>query len=308
MGYGWLADVLSLNMYLLGVALGLALIALTALALKLARRVSQCVAPVNAQSKNGTSARQPSFAQPLNAMEAGLRGIGGRSGEPTPNGSALKSAEAAALAPAAKVGSRPGRNPNNVPPGQASALSAPGSASLPASSLSSAAVLACLGLELGAAASVDLHAFVQPFVPLAAASEDAAKLRNAAFRSADPNGNGLCSLAELEGFVLQKLLAAFPKDPKQKDHRGKPLERGRDLFDLFRPCYLRAFSDAKDYKADSGTVLEGTKSATNDDFVSKGEFRFFCAYVCIYAAMVRGPIARRSDLDSIPDDTARAFA
>jgi hypothetical protein len=58
------------------------------------------------------------------------------------------------------------------------------------------------------------------------------------------------------------------------------------LFDLFRPCYIRAFTDAKDYKADSGAVLEGTKSATADDFVSKGEFRLFCAYLSIYASMV----------------------
>ena len=111
-------------------------------------------------------------------------------------------------------------------------------------------------------------------------------LRKRGFTLADPNGNGLCSLAELEGFVLKALLAKFPKDVKKKDDSGKPQERGRDLFDAFRPCYIRAFSDAKDYKADTGKVISGTKKATADDFVSKGEFRFFCAYLCIYAAMV----------------------
>ena len=106
-------------------------------------------------------------------------------------------------------------------------------------------------------------------------------LRAKGFKLADPNGNGLCSLAETEGFILQTLIGAHPKDDK-----------GRDLFDAFRPCYIRAFNDAKDYKADSGVVLEGTKSATADDFVSKGEFRLLCAYLCIYGAMVRRNYAR----------------
>ena len=113
-------------------------------------------------------------------------------------------------------------------------------------------------------------------------------LRKRGFKLADPNGNGLCSLAELETFVLQTLMAAYPKDPKKKDHRGDSLERGRDLFDAFRPSYIRAFTDAKDYKADTGKILEGTKKATNDDFVSKGEFRLFNAYLCIYGTMFGG--------------------
>ena len=60
---------------------------------------------------------------------------------------------------------------------------------------------------------------------------------------------------------------------KVKDDKGNPLERGKDLFDAFRPCYIRAFNDAKDFKADDGKVLDGTKDSTADDFVSKGEFR-----------------------------------
>jgi hypothetical protein len=126
----------------------------------------------------------------------------------------------------------------------------------------------------------NLALFCAPFQPMAEKTDAAAALRKVGFRSADPNGNGLCSLAELEGFVLQKLLGAYPKTKKDGP------ELGRDLFDLYRPCYIRAFNDAKDYKADSGEVLEGTKSATADDFVSKGEFRLFCAYLSIYASMV----------------------
>ena len=69
--------------------------------------------------------------------------------------------------------------------------------------------------------------------------------------------------------------------PKKK--KGDP-EVGRDLFDAFRPCYVRAFHDAKDYKHDSGRKIKGT-SSTQDDYVSVEEFRLFCVYVCIYAAM-----------------------
>lgn len=59
----------------------------------------------------------------------------------------------------------------------------------------------------------------------------------------------------------------------------------------FRPCYIRAFSDAKDYKKDDGKVIEGTKNATNDDFVSKGEFKYLNSYLCIYGAMFGGTLA-----------------
>jgi hypothetical protein len=59
------------------------------------------------------------------------------------------------------------------------------------------------------------------------------------------------------------------------------------MFKAFRPCYIRAFKDAADYAQDDGAVIEGTKNATQDDFVSKDEFRLFCAYICIYASMVR---------------------
>jgi hypothetical protein len=95
-------------------------------------------------------------------------------------------------------------------------------------------------------------------------------------------GNGLCSLAELETFVLQSLLTKFPNKGKGKE-RQTP---GQDLFKAFRRCFIRAFKDAADYAQDDGAVINGTNDATQDDFVSKDEFRFFCAYVCIYASMV----------------------
>ena len=76
--------------------------------------------------------------------------------------------------------------------------------------------------------------FAAQFEPLAEDSEEAKALRKRGFRLADPNGNGLCSLAEIETFVLQTLMSKFPKDPKKTDALGQPLERGRDLFTAFR--------------------------------------------------------------------------
>ena len=137
------------------------------------------------------------------------------------------------------------------------------------------------GLSVGKSASKDLFAFMDCFQPLAEKDKKGEELRKKAFRSADPNGNGLCSLAELETWVLSVLLAKYPKS---KD--GK--EKGRDLWELFRPSYIRAFTDAKDFKHDDKETIEGTKAATADDFVSKGEFRLFNAYLCVYASMVSG--------------------
>lgn len=89
-------------------------------------------------------------------------------------------------------------------------------------------------------------------------------------------------MAELEAFLLQNILSKFP-------NTGKGLERktpGHDMFKAFRPCYIRAFKDAADYAKDDGDVIAGTKDAKQDDYVSKEEFRLFCAYLCIYASMV----------------------
>ena len=84
------------------------------------------------------------------------------------------------------------------------------------------------------------------FIALSSVKDD--KSADAIFKKIDGNGGGVIMLeewcdflkaAEIETFILQTLMTAFPKDSKQKDHRGDPLERGRDLFDAFRPCYIR---------------------------------------------------------------------
>jgi hypothetical protein len=138
------------------------------------------------------------------------------------------------------------------------------------------------GLAVGPTATKELVRFVGCFSPLGNDQSPAAHpLRDAAFKAADPNGNGHCSLAELETWVLQVLVAKYPRVGKGAEMK----EPGKDLFDAFRPSYIRAFSDAKDYKADDGAKIKGTKNATADAFVQRDEFRLFCCYLCIYATM-----------------------
>jgi hypothetical protein len=84
-------------------------------------------------------------------------------------------------------------------------------------------------------------------------------------------GNGLCSLAELEAFVLQNLLSRFPNTGMGNIHQTP----GHDLFKAFRPCCIRAFKDAAHYAKDEGGVIKGTQKSKRDDFVSKDEFRYF---------------------------------
>jgi hypothetical protein len=96
------------------------------------------------------------------------------------------------------------------------------------------------GLTLAKAASQELKDLVSCFQPLAVESPEADSLRIEGFASADPNGNGLCSLAEIETFVLKTLVTTFPKTGKGKEMQ----QRGKDVFAAFRPCYIRAFKDA----------------------------------------------------------------
>ena len=112
--------------------------------------------------------------------------------------------------------------------------------------------------------------FLKVFASLAA--KDAkkggpfSKLRNAAWSSLDANGNGLCSLAEVDGWILKTL---------RNDDDIQGLEAD-DIWKGFRPSYIRAFNDAKDM------VAGKTKGKINtDDFVSKAEFRGLCAYLAL---------------------------
>jgi hypothetical protein len=107
--------------------------------------------------------------------------------------------------------------------------------------------------------SEDFIRFAAVFEPLTSETPEGDALREVGFLDADPNGNGLCSLAELETFVLKALVKKHPKIGS-----GYSMEEpGKNLFDAFRPCYMRAFVDAKDYKADTGEIIEGTGDATD---------------------------------------------
>jgi len=120
--------------------------------------------------------------------------------------------------------------------------------------------------------SADLAAFTSMFAPLAVKSDAGKALRADQWPVADPNGNGFCSLAEIDGWVLKFLIATT-----------HDTDEGTRLWRVFRPSYIRAFNDAKDIGKE--IRIPGTVSATTEDYVTKGEFRCLCAYLCLYAAM-----------------------
>jgi hypothetical protein len=95
-------------------------------------------------------------------------------------------------------------------------------------------------------------------------------VRAVAWRSVDYNGNGMCSLAEVDSWVKNLLYGAYG-------------EEGNDIWRQYRPCYIRAFNDAKDVCDPKG--LKGATTTTTDSYVTKREFRVLCGYLNIYAAM-----------------------
>ena len=59
-----------------------------------------------------------------------------------------------------------------------------------------------------------LEKFMAVFAPMSEKTDSGARLRKEGFKYADPNGNGLCSMAEIENFISQSLFKAYPKSPK----------------------------------------------------------------------------------------------
>jgi len=124
--------------------------------------------------------------------------------------------------------------------------------------------------QAGAASGVseNYKLFKEAFYPMCLLGDDASKqLRSDAWKLADPNGNGQCSLAELDGFIKQHLL-----------------NKGCDesVWKAFRPSYIRAFTDARDIGEDKKL---GGSTATADDYVQARTFRVFLSYVVVYAEM-----------------------
>jgi hypothetical protein len=136
---------------------------------------------------------------------------------------------------------------------------------------------------MGAAASVqemadgvneskaDLKLFLQTFVSLASKGKEAAAARRQSWLAADPNGNGLLSLAEYDGWIQKSLLFSLGND------------EGDRIWKLYRPCYIRAFNDAKDTAPEREVKSVG--DATTDDYVTRKEFRIANAFLCLYASM-----------------------
>ena len=78
------------------------------------------------------------------------------------------------------------------------------------------------------------------------------------------------------------------------------------IWKRYRPCYIRAFNDANDIAGEKG--LKGSTTTTTDSYVTRGEFRLLCAYLCIYAtmfeafSMLDGKVPTGDDGDISDDD------
>ena len=123
----------------------------------------------------------------------------------------------------------------------------------------------------GATASPELIDFICAFQPYAEKTPSGKKLRQTGFSKADPNGNGYASLAECELFLKYVLM-----NTKQ----GKDKEKGKLLFQTFRPSYIFAFQGSNGLGASRNKGI-----LDSNDYVQKNEFRVFAAYICIYAGM-----------------------
>ena len=123
-----------------------------------------------------------------------------------------------------------------------------------------------------------LAQFVRTLQDLRLESALGRRERTAAFSSADPNGNGFLSLAEVDSWLSSTLIS------KHRKIRGGQLNR------IYRPMYLHAFDAAKSIapsvplSPDKSAPQSGT--ADTDSFVTKREFRILISYLCIMAEML----------------------
>ncbi len=147
---------------------------------------------------------------------------------------------------------------------------------------------------LSSAASEPLQKFVSSFVPYGLKNAEGTSLRKVGFSKADANGTGMASLAEIENFIKSSLQASLEDDTYAEE-----------LFDLFRPCFGSAFNQAKELNKNSGKVLKGAKTATADDYISFPEFRMFCVYLQIFAAMFDVFVTVDGGAGRTEDDDAR---
>lgn len=143
--------------------------------------------------------------------------------------------------------------------------------------------------------SDSLTKFLSCFMGLATKGKLARAARITAWMSVDNNGNGMCSLAEVDGWIQKVLQAEFAENDEYLL-----------IWKRFRPCYIRAFNDANDIAGEKG--LKGSTTTTTDSYVTKTEFRLLCAYLCIYASMfeafsmIDGKVPTGDDGDISDDD------
>jgi len=95
--------------------------------------------------------------------------------------------------------------------------------------------------------------------------------RDRLYQAWDYNANGYVSLAEAGSGIKATLVSST------KDHRT-----GEALYRRFYPSYIRAFNDAKDASDGKKKTRRKTKP-TDDDFVTRDEFRLLLVYLGIYA-------------------------
>merc|ERR1712166_620012 len=114
--------------------------------------------------------------------------------------------------------------------------------------------------------SKDVQQFSNYFNTLSHTSEKAKEARKTAWPD---HGNGLMSLAETDAWILTSLTS---------EHGA---EDGERLYNLFKPCYIRAFNDAKDV----GKETRVSTKSTTEDYVTRSEFRLLNAYIAVYSRM-----------------------
>lgn len=120
--------------------------------------------------------------------------------------------------------------------------------------------------------SYEVRKFCECFSGYCGKDKTSRALRGPGWRSIDYNGNGYVSLAETGNWVKATLLDYMPWKP----------DFCESLYEKFYPSYIRSFKDAAD--AGKDRPIAGME-ATSDDYLQKGEFRIFCAYLCAYAVM-----------------------
>jgi hypothetical protein len=139
-------------------------------------------------------------------------------------------------------------------------------------------------IEYADSCSADFNQFEAIFGLMAEQTPAGRQLRDTQWSNADVNGSGGCSLSEIDAWIKytiehsRKRVNGVNSIKLQSQRRlsieGKTAELR--LYSLFRPCYRKAFFDAADAMSDKGK---------DDSTIQKAEFRFLCAYLCVYARM-----------------------